>query len=70
MALIDRESHELEEATVGLSLLWTAHATEDTEWLIWDDDGAAWGEFDQPLFWKELHDQTQKAAHPFRAVAA
>lgn len=41
MALIDRESHELEEATVGLSSLWTVHATEDTEWLTWDDDEAA-----------------------------
>jgi len=41
MALIDRESHELEEATVRLSSFEAAHATEDTEWLALNVNEAA-----------------------------
>ena len=65
---LDRESRELEEAAMRLSLLEKTPSTEDTEWLALDDD-AVFGEFDEKRFLKELSALTPKATRSSGAVA-
>lgn len=67
---LDRESRELEEAAQRLSSLEALHATEDSEWLAMADDEAAWGEFDERRFLKELRAKGRKAPKPPRSAAA
>jgi hypothetical protein len=59
---LDRESRDLEEAAIRLSLLEKPPAQEDVEWLALDDE-QSWGEFDEERFLKELD---AKAAMPRR----
>ena len=50
---LDRESWELEEAAIRLSLLEKTSDLEDVEWLTLDDE-QSWGSFDEKRFMKEL----------------
>ncbi len=67
---LDRESRELEEAALRLSSLEATHASEDTDWLAFEDDAASADEFDEKHFLMELHAQKEKAPKASRAVAA
>jgi hypothetical protein len=66
---LDRESRELEEAAKRLSSLEAGHESEDVAWLALDDE-AAWGEFDEKRFLKELRTSAHKTPKTSRAVAA
>ena len=57
---LDRESRELEAAAMRLSSLEEGHATTDDAWLAMGDD-AAWGEFDEARFLRELNTQAVSA---------
>ena len=50
---LDRESWELEDAAIRLSLLEKTSDLEDVEWLALDDE-QSWGAFDEKRFLKEL----------------
>lgn len=65
---LDRESRELEEAAMRLSSLEAAHTAEDAQWLALADDEAAWGEFDEKRFLKELRAKARKAPQTPEAV--
>ncbi len=67
---LERESRELEEAAMRLSSLEAVHVSETTEWLDFDDDEAAWGEFDEQRFMAELRTQGHKAPKATRAAVA
>lgn len=67
---LDRESRELEEAAQRLSSLEAAHASEDTDWLAFDDGEVSHDEFDEERFLKELNTRNEKAPKASRAVAA
>jgi len=58
---LDRESRELEEAALRLSSLEDGHASEDADWLAFDDDAASGGGFDEERFLKELSARAQQA---------
>lgn len=67
---LDRESRELEEAALRLSSLEATHASEDTDWLAFEDDTTSGDEFDEKRFLMELHARKEKAPKGSRAVAA
>ena len=60
---LGRESWELEDAAIRLSLLEKTSDLEDVEWLALDDE-RSWGAFDEKRFLKELD---AKAAKPRQA---
>ncbi|MDX1329158.1 MAG: hypothetical protein R3317_00820 [Burkholderiaceae bacterium] len=57
---LDRESRELEEAALRLSSLEAAHASEDTEWLAFDNGPTVGDEFDEKRFLSELKARKEK----------
>lgn len=67
---LDRESRELEEAALRLSSLEATHASEDTDWLAFEDDTTSADEFDEKRFLMELHARKEKDPKASRAVAA
>ena len=66
---LDRESRELEEAAKRLSSLEAGHESDGLEWLALDDE-AAWGEFDEKRFLKELRTSGHKTPKTTRAAAS
>lgn len=67
---LDRESRELEEAALRLSSLEVTHASEDTDWLAFEDDTTSADEFDEKRFLMELRARKEKAPKASRSVAA
>jgi len=66
---LDRESRELEEAAQRLSSLEALQASEDLDWLDFDDGTAGGGEFDEALFLKELKDAPHRSPPTPQATA-
>ncbi|MEY2802901.1 MAG: hypothetical protein RL657_237 [Pseudomonadota bacterium] len=67
---LDRESRELEEAALRLSSFEAAHASEDTDWLTFEDGAVSDDEFDEKRFLKELSARKEKAPKASRPGAA
>ena len=67
---LERESRELEEAALRLSSLEAAHASEDTDWLTFEDEVVSGDEFDEKRFLKELSARKEKASKASRAVGS
>jgi hypothetical protein len=67
---LDRESRELEEAALRLSSLEAAHASDDTDWLAFEDEATSADEFDEKRFLKELSARKDKAPKAARTATA
>jgi len=67
---LERESRELQEAAIRLSSLEAAHASEDSEWLVFDNKPVGDDEFDEKRFLSELKARKEKASKSSRVSTA
>jgi hypothetical protein len=67
---LERESRELQEAAIRLSSLEAAHASEDSEWLVFDNKPVGDDEFDEKRFLSEFKARKEKASKSSRVSTA